>query len=132
MVILLILFIPVILFLIAGKLDYHGFEIISFICGLLGAIASAFAIVALIFCIYVHIPLSVKCARAEYEQRYNSINYVLNNYTGTRNIVSLTEEISDYNSEVITGRMVMDNFWLRTLDYDFYYDLPLIELEVKK
>lgn len=132
MIILLILFIAVILFLIAGKLDYHGFETISFICGLLGIIASSFALVALILGIYVHIPLSVKGARAKYEQRYNSINYVLNNYTGTRNIVSLTEEISDYNSEVITGRMIMDSFWLKELDYNFYYELPLIELEVKK
>lgn len=90
------------------------------------AIACGTVLAMFVTCIIMHIPHFKKVELMKYEQRYNSISYVINNYTS--NVISLTEEISKYNSDVLKGRMWQDSFWLSALEYDFYYDLPLIEL----
>ena len=66
----------------------------------------------------------------KYTQRYNSITYALEN--NPENVRLLTTEISDYNSEVLNGRLMMDSKMLGILDYDFYYDLPLVELDNRR
>ena len=63
----------------------------------------------------------------EYEERYNAIAYSCQSHP--ENMVILSQEIAEYNSDVLKGRLEMDNFWLSFFDYDFYYDLPLIETE---
>lgn len=95
----------------------------SMICSV---IVGGIALAMIIICISMHIPHFKKVELMKYQQRYNSISYVINNYTS--NVISLTEEISEYNSDVLKGRMWQDSFWLSALEYDFYYDLPLIEL----
>ena len=99
---------------------------LGFVSMLSGVIVCAIVLVMFVICIAVNIPYFKKVELMKYQQRYNSISYVINNYTS--NVISLTEEISEYNSDVLKGRMWQDSFWLRCLGYDFYYDLPLIEL----
>lgn len=39
------------------------------------------------------------------------------------------EDIIEYNNSIIEGRIAMDNEVISFYNYDFYYDLPLIEVE---
>lgn len=88
------------------------------------------------FCALVFISAWIKSDYSEtrgynklYEQ-YKTIVYACN--SDKNNIVPLTGDIAEYNSEILNGRMAMDNIWFSLYNYDFYYDLPLIELEVNK
>lgn len=106
-----------------------------------GDIIECIAIVAGIlsgglFCALVIISACIKSDYSETQEynklneRYKTIVYACN--SGKNNIVSLTGDIAEYNSEILNGRMAMDNIWFSLYNYDFYYDLPLIELEVNK
>lgn len=66
----------------------------------------------------------------ELNEKYKAIMLIYDYDKG--NIVSLTSEISEYNAEVINGRMAMGSLWFSLYNYDFYYDLPLIELGGQK
>lgn len=66
----------------------------------------------------------------ELNEKYKAIMQIYD--SGKDNIVSLTSEISEYNAEVINGRMAMDSLCFSLYNYDFYYDLPLIELGEQK
>jgi hypothetical protein len=101
-------------------------EIISAIAFLSSCI-SASAIFVLI-CVTVSV-------KTDYfrDRKYNELNEkykaIMQIYDSDKdNIVSLTSEISEYNAEVINGRMAMDSLWFSLYNYDFYYDLSLIEL----
>ena len=104
-------------------------SVLGFVSMLSCVIVCGIVLVMIVICIIVHIPYFKKVELMKYEQRYNSISYVINNYTS--NVISLTEEISEYNSDVLKGRMWQDSFWLSALEYDLYYDLPLIELSTE-
>lgn len=89
-----------------------------------------------LFCALVFISAWIKLDYSETREynklyeRYKTIVYACN--SDKNNIVSLTGDIAEYNSEILNGRMAMDSIWFSLYNYDFYYDLPLIELEVNK
>ncbi len=41
--------------------------------------------------------------------------------------ILLSDSIAEYNAEVMRGRRAMDEIWFRDFDFDFYYELELIE-----
>lgn len=88
------------------------------------------------FCALVFISAWIKSDYSEtreynkLDERYKTIVYACN--SDKNNIVCLTGDIAEYNSEILNGRMAMDSIWFSLYNYDFYYDLPLIELEVNK
>lgn len=88
------------------------------------------------FCALVFVSAWIKSDYSETQEynklneRYKTIVYACN--SDKNNIVSLTGDIAEYNSEILNGRMAMDSIWFSLYNYDFYYDLPLIELEVNK
>lgn len=82
-----------------------------------------FSIIALIL---VHLPNSREKELCKYQQRYEVITYALQDDSSY--VAVLVDDIADYNSDVLNGRREQDNFWLGAFEYDFYYDLDLIEL----
>lgn len=90
---------------------------------ILVAFALFFSIAALIS---VHLPNGREKELCKYQQRYEVITYALQDDSSY--VAILVDDIADYNSDVLNGRREQDNFWLGAFEYDFYYDLDLIEL----
>jgi len=61
----------------------------------------------------------------ELKEKRNSIMYCI--HSNSENTAVLSEEIAEYNAEVLNGRLAMENPWVSFFNYDFYYELPLIE-----
>lgn len=76
--------------------------------------------------ILVHLPNNREKELCKYQQRYEVITYALQDDSSY--VAILVDDIADYNSDVLNGRREQDNFWLGAFEYDFYYDLDLIEL----
>ena len=129
MIILISIIITVLFWIVAVKTDEHNdfISAISFILGIIGAVITVILICA---AVSVRIPMPRNMAYNQYTQRYNSITYALEN--NPESVRLLTTEISDYNSEVLNGRMMMDSKMFGILDYDFYYDLPLVDNNISK
>lgn len=126
MILLVSIIITVLFFVVAVKTN-HDNDTISAISCILGIIGAVITLILICAVISVRIPMSRNKMYNSYIQRYNSIMYALEDSPG--NVRLLTTEISDYNTEVLNGRMMMDSKMFGILDYDFYYDLPLIELK---
>ena len=105
----------------------------SLIGKIIDAIAGASFIIAVIAVVYstvvlivVHLPNSRENELCKYQQRYEVITYALQDDSSY--VAISVDDIADYNSDVLNGRREQDNFWLGAFEYDFYYDLDLIEL----
>lgn len=127
MIIFIMILITVLLSLVAyvGLNDY-SFEIVGIISLILGIIAGVITFVMIIVAIVVHIPINRKQELTEYEQTYYVITQMIDNNDNA--VITLTSQIAEYNADVLKGRMMQDSKMFSILDYDFYYDLPLIEL----
>ena len=128
MIILISIIITILLLVIAVKASEYN-ELVSVITFILGIIGAVITIIFICAVCAVHTPMSRNMAYNNYTQRYNSIMYALED--SPENVRLLTTEISDYNSEVFNGRMMMDSKLFSVLDYDFYYDLPLIDITIE-
>lgn len=75
----------------------------------------------------VHVPIIKQNTRTQYEERYKTIKYILdtNNLPGS----DVIEQISSYNYDVMSKRRYNKSIWLKDYTFDFYDELPLIELE---
>ena len=104
-------------------------EIFGVICILIDVFLIAIFLGMLFICVRVHIPYYRALELTRYEQRYSALEYAIK--TNPDNVMTLTSEISDYNSEILNGRLKQDSIWFGILEYDFYHDLPLIQLEIK-
>lgn len=127
MIIFIMILITVLLSLVAyvGLNDY-SFEIVGIISLILGIIAGVITFGMIIVAIVVHIPINRKQELTEYEQTYYVITQMIDNNDNA--VITLTSQIAEYNADVLKGRMMQDSKMFSILDYDFYYDLPLIEL----
>lgn len=63
--------------------------------------------------------------------KYEMIYKVIMNSINDDEIATaiLVKDIIEYNNSIIEGRIAMDNEVISFYNYNFYYDLPLIELE---
>lgn len=127
MIILVCVLIVLLLFFIIFK-DWN--DILTMISLFFSGITIGGIIVMLIVCIIVHVPMYKKSKLIKYEQQYNIISTTIKNSSG--NVIALTNEIVDYNSNIIAGRLYQDNIWIGILIEDIYYNLPLIELPVSE
>lgn len=72
------------------------------------------------------------CETNEYNklnEQYKAIISVCN--SDKKNIVLLANDIAEYNSKILNGRMAMDSIWFSLYNCECYYDLPLIEFDIK-
>ncbi len=128
MIIFIMILITVSLSLLAFvTLNNYNFETIGIISLLLTVVASVITFIMITVVIAVHIPINRKQKLTEYEQTYYVITQMIDN--DDKAVITLTSQIAEYNADVLKGRMRQDSKMLSILDYDFYYDLPLIELK---
>lgn len=106
------------------KGDSDCTELCSICCGIVGIIGLAVCIPLLIG---VYVPIIEQNTRTQYEERYKTIKYILdtNNLPGS----DVIEQISSYNYEVMSKRRYNKSIWFKDYTFDFYDELPLIELE---
>lgn len=109
-----------------ATLNNYKFEIIGIISSILALFAGVITFVMIVVIIAVHTPINRKRQLTEYEQTYHVITQMIDN--NDKAVITLTSQIAEYNADVLKGRMMQDSKMLSILDYDFYYDLPLIEL----
>lgn len=72
------------------------------------------------------------CETNEYNklnEQYKAIISACN--SDKNNIVLLADDIAEYNSKILNGRMAMDSIWFSLYNCECYYDLPLIEFDIK-
>jgi len=128
MIIFIMILITVLLFLLAFiALNNYVFEIAGMISLILGIVVGTITFIMIIGAIMVRIPINRKRQLTEYEQTYYVITQMIDN--DDKAVITLTSQIAEYNADVLKGRMMQDSKMLSILDYDFYYDLQLIELE---
>lgn len=77
------------------------------------------------FC--THNEACVQASRIKVERKYKEITNQLKRDNSS--VVTLTSEITDYNTSVLTGRFWMDNPWCGDLEYPFWKEIPLIDSE---
>lgn len=125
MIILVIcLIVSIISYIIGRCIDSDEIEIscvFLFIC-------STFIFLLLsVMAISVHSPYLKQKELSKYEITYKVIMNSINDDEIATSI--LAEDIIEYNNSIIEGRIAMDNEVISFYNYDFYYDLPLIEVE---
>ena len=128
MIIFIMILITVLLSLLAFvTLDNYRFEAFGLTSLLLGIVAGVITVIIIAMAISVHMPINKKQKLTEYEQTYYVITQMIDNNDNA--VITLTSQIAEYNADVLKGRMMQDSKMLSILDYDFYCDLPLIELK---
>lgn len=90
-------------------------------------ISGVAAFICLCFLIGVNIPAFERAERIKREEQYKSINFILD--TDKIPGSDIIEQITDYNSMVLKRQANNKSIWLRAYTYDFWDQMPLIELE---
>ena len=128
MILFILLILTGLFIVIAAKCDIKHEDTAIIFCilsAVVGMILSGFIVVAVV----VEVPYFKERKRMEFEQKYQSIMFCIEHEKiGT---TSLASDISEYNSEVIRGRMDQNSAWFSVITYDFYEELPLIEIEME-
>ena len=127
---IIFIFVCITVLLIVGAVMFcsrYDFETIGFICLLLSLITGVVTTIMIIVAVTCHIPFNRNQKLTEYQQTYYAITQVISNNDNA--VITLTSQIAEYNANVLKGRMMQDSKMLGIFDYDFYYDLPLIELQ---
>lgn len=111
--------------IIAG---YLMFDRISDTVGVgLMMLGGGFLLIFGIFFIVAHIPTIEANTKTQYEEKYKAVMYILqNDKIPGSDIIS---QISQYNSDILQRRRYNASIWFKDYTFDFYDELPLIELE---
>lgn len=125
---MLFIFLFAIVFAVGVILMKKGSSDASDFCGLGCLVISVIGLgVCIPLLIGVHVPMIEQNTRTQYEERYKTIKYILdtNNLPGS----DVIEQISSYNYDVMSKRRFNKSIWFKDYTFDFYDELPLIELE---
>lgn len=79
------------------------------------------------FLIGVNVPAFERAERIKREEQYKTIKFILE--TDKIPGSDIIEQITDYNSTVLKRQANNKSVWLRAYTYDFWDNMPLIELE---
>ena len=83
--------------------------------------------ICLCMLIGARIPAFERATRIKREEQYKTIKFILE--TDKIPGSDIIEQITDYNSMVLNRQANNKSIWLRAYTYDFWDDMPLIELE---
>lgn len=95
--------------------------------GVVMLLSGAAAFICLCFLIGAKIPAFERAERIEREEQYKTIKFILE--TDKIPGSDIIEQITDYNSTVLERQANNKSVWLRAYTYDFWDDMPLIELK---
>ena len=124
--ILVLLTILTVLFLVIGVKCNIKHELIALTLCVLSAVIGVILLGLSIVAIIIKVPYVREQGKIDFEQRYQAIMFCIEHENfGT---TSLASDIAEYNSEVLRGRMDQNSAWFSVITYDFYEELPLIEI----
>lgn len=85
------------------------------------------AFICICFLVGAKVPALERADKIKREEQYKAITFILDNdkIPGS----DIIEQITDYNSTVLKRQINNKSIWLRAYTYDFWDDMPLIELE---
>lgn len=85
------------------------------------------AFICLCILIGAKVPALERLARIQREEQYKTIKFILDSdkIPGS----DIIEQITDYNSTVLYKQAINKSVWLRAYTYDFWDQMPLIELK---
>ncbi len=125
MIILVIcLIVSIISYIIGHYIDSDEIEIS---CGFLFICSTFIFLLLSVMAISAHNSYLKQQELSKYEITYKVIMNSINDDEIATSI--LAKDIIEYNNSIIEGRIAMDNEVISFYNYDFYYDLPLIEVE---
>lgn len=129
---MLLLIIFVVVSVVCGLILHYGpWNWDSDLPGVILAVIVSFNIVAAFSCLSLligaEIPAFERAERIKREEQYKTIRFILDSdkIPGS----DIIEQITDYNSMVLKRQVNNKSVWLRAYTYDFWDDMPLIELE---
>ncbi|MBR5089239.1 MAG: hypothetical protein IK093_07420 [Ruminiclostridium sp.] len=119
-----ILLISVIATIILFHFEHDAFAAVTLIISVLSGVIF---FVFLLLYVPVHVDYVAQKEKNKYIEQYKALMYAIEkNDNGT---VLIADDIARYNSEIINGRIAMKDDIRKDFNFDFYEDLPLIELE---
>lgn len=83
--------------------------------------------ICICFLIGARVPAFERAERIKREEQYKIIRFILE--TDKIPGSDIIQQITDYNSMVLKRQANNKSIWLRAYTYDFWDDMPLIELE---
>lgn len=97
------------------------------VLGVIFLLSIVAAFICLCFLIGAKIPAFERAERIKREEQYKTIKFILE--TDKIPGSDIIEQITDYNSTVLERKANNKSVWLRAYTYDFWDDMPLIELK---
>lgn len=97
------------------------------VCFVLAICIGASFVACVALYIGAHMRFNERDARIKLEEQYKTINYILENdkIPGS----DIIEQVTEYNSTILTKRYYNSITLLEPYTFDFYDELPLVELE---
>lgn len=97
------------------------------VCFILAICIGASFVACIALYIGAHMRFNERDARIKLEEQYKTINYILENdkIPGS----DIIEQVTEYNSTILTKRYYNSISLLEPYTFDFYDELPLVELE---
>ena len=129
---MLLLIIFVVIAIVCGLILCHGpwavdEDLPGMTLGIVMLISGVAAFICLCFLVGAKIPAFERAERIQREEQYKTIRFILD--TDKIPGSDIIEQITDYNSMVLKRQANNKSIWLRAYTYDFWDDMPLIELE---
>lgn len=127
---LLIIFVAVAI--VCGLILYYGpwevdCDLPGMSLGVVALISGVGAFICLCFLVGVKVPAFERAERIQREEQYKTIRFILE--TDKIPGSDIIEQITDYNSTVLKRQVNNKSIWLRAYTYDFWDQMPLIELK---
>ena len=127
---LLIIFIAITI--VCCLILYHGpwswdSDLPGALLAIVAAISGFAAFICLCFLVGSKTSALERAERIKREEQYKTIRFILE--TDKIPGSDIIEQITDYNSMVLKRQANNKSIWLRAYTYDFWDDMPLIELE---
>lgn len=127
---LLIIFVAVAV--VCGLILCHGpwdvdADLPGLLLGIVMLLSGVAAFICLCFLIGAKVPAFERAERIKREEQYKTIKFILE--TDKIPGSDIIEQITDYNSMVLKRQANNKSVWLRAYTYDFWDQMPLIELK---
>lgn len=129
---MLLLIIFVAITIVCALIPHHGpwevdCDLPGMTLGIVALISGVSAFICLCFLVGAKVPVFERAERIQREEQYKTINFILE--TDKIPGSDIIEQITDYNSMVLKRQANNKSIWLRAYTYDFWDQMPLIELE---
>lgn len=129
---MLLLIIFVVVTVVCGLMLHYGpwevdWDLPGLSLGFVLLLSGVGAFICLCILIGAKVPAFERSARIKREEQYKTIEFILK--TDKIPGSDIIEQITDYNSTVLDRQANNKSIWLRAYTYDFWDDMPLIELE---